>query len=456
MSNAPVINFYPYQRRWKNDHARFKIWMMSRQCGKTFTCTSELVDDCLDAEAIGSRRRWVILSRGERQAREAMEEGVKLHLKAYSLAFKYLEYDWDPNIKAVEIVLPHGSRITALPANPDTARGFSANVLLDEFAFHADSRKIWQALFPVISKRGLKLRVVSTPNGKGNKFYDLMTGGDPVWSRHTTDIYQAVGDGLDRDIDELRRGIADDDAWAQEYELKWLDEASAWLPYDLISSVEHEAAGQPELYQGGLVFIGNDIAIRGDLWVAWVLELVGDVLWTREIRVLKGASFATQDATMDELFARYKVARLAMDQTGMGEKPVEDAKRRYGEHRVEGVLFNGASKQLLATVGKEAFEDRKIRIPMGDVRLRADLHKLKKVTSPTGAPRFVAESDSQGHADRAWAGFLATYAAKDPAVSIDFQALGAGRAADALGGSAAVLPDRGFGSISGGNDFRGF
>ena len=32
-------------------------------------------------------------------------------------------------------------------ANPDTARGFSANVFLDEFAFHKDSREIWKALF---------------------------------------------------------------------------------------------------------------------------------------------------------------------------------------------------------------------------------------------------------------------------------------------------------------------
>lgn len=99
-----------------------------------------------------------------------------------------------------------------------------------------------------------------------------------------------------------------------------------------------------------------------------------------------------------------------MDQTGMGEKPVEDAKGRYGTDRVEGVLFTGPNKLVLATRGKEAFEDRRIRIPEGNVALRADLHKLKKLTGPTGAPRFVAESDSEGHADRAWAGFLAVNA----------------------------------------------
>lgn len=407
----PALPLYPYQRRWVQDESRFKIAMFARQCGKTFTSTLELALDCARADALGQRRRWVILSRGERQAREAMNEGVKLHLAALAAGFKAYDYEWEPGVKALEVELPGGSKITALPANPDTARGFSANVLLDEFAFHQDSRAIWKALFPVISKPGLKLRVISTPNGKGNKFYDLMTGHDDGWSRHTTDIYQAVADGLPRDVEELRRGAGDDDLWAQEFELKWLDEASAWLSFELIASCEHDAAGDPQHYQGGPCFVGVDIAARNDLFVIWVVEQVGDVYWTREIIERRRASFAEQDALLDEVFERYRVLRACMDQTGMGEKPVEDAQRRHGTTRVEGVLFTAANKMTMATAGKEAFEDRKLRIPEGRPELRADLHKLKKVTGPTGTPRFVADSDSTGHADRTWACFLALNAA---------------------------------------------
>ena len=410
----PALPLYGYQRRWVNDDSRFKIAMFARQCGKTFTSTLELALDCARAEAMGQRRRWVILSRGERQAREAMNEGVKLHLAALSAGFQAYDYDWEPGIRALEVELPGGSKITALPANPDTARGFSANVLLDEFAFHQDSRAIWKALFPVISKPGLKLRVISTPNGKGNKFYDLMTGADDGWSRHTTDIYQAVKDGLPRNIEELRRGAGDDDLWAQEFELQWLDEASAWLDFELITSCEHPQAGQPEHYNGGPCFIGVDIASRNDLFVIWVLEQVGDVYWTREIIERKRISFAEQDQLLDEVFQRYRVLRCCMDQTGMGEKPVEDAKRRHGSSRVEGVLFTGPNKLTMATHGKEAFQDRRLRIPEGNSALRADLHKLKKVTSATGTPRFVAESDSAGHADRTWACFLALNASDGP------------------------------------------
>ena len=175
--DGPIL--YTYQRRWVKDDSRFKVGMFARQTGKTFTAALEIVLDCIKAETAGGRARWVILSRGERQAREAMEEGVKRHLQTLQTAYTYAESTFleSTEIKALEVKLDGGSRITALPANPDTARGFSANVLLDEFAFHADSRKIWAALFPVISA-GHKLRVISTPNGKGNKFHELMTDRD--------------------------------------------------------------------------------------------------------------------------------------------------------------------------------------------------------------------------------------------------------------------------------------
>ena len=277
----PVL--YPYQQRWLVDTSRLKAGMFARQTGKTFTATLEIVRDCIDAEDAersGRRKigaaRWVILSRGERQAREAMEEGVKRHLQTLQRAHEYAESNdlGATEAKVLEVRLPGGSRVTALPANPDTARGFSANVLLDEFAFHADSRKIWAALFPVISA-GKKLWVVSTPNGKANKFHELMTGPEDLaaggaekrnpWSRHVVDIHQAVAEGLPRDVGLLRLGLGDPDAWAQEYELEWLDAASAWLPYDLLAGVEHERAGDPQGFTGGPAFIGNDIAVRTDL-----------------------------------------------------------------------------------------------------------------------------------------------------------------------------------------------
>lgn len=143
------------------------------------------------------------------------------------------------------------------------------------------------------------------------------------------------------------------------------------------------------------------------------LEKVGDVLWVRELIARRRISFAEQDFLLEQVMRGYNVVRAAMDQTGMGEKPVEDARKRHGRYRVEGVLFTGARKLDLATALKECMQDRRLRLPQGDRPLRADLHAVRKVTGPTGTPRLQAAGGSDGHADRFWAIALATGAAQE-------------------------------------------
>jgi phage FluMu gp28-like protein len=428
-----AVPLYRYQRNWIADKSKFKIGMMSRQSGKTFTCTLEIADDCVEAESKNQRARWVILSRGERQAREAMEEGVKRHLAAYQKGFEAYEYDWDPDVKAQEIVLPGGSRITALPANPDTARGFSANLLLDEFAFHKDSRGIWKACFPLVSKPGLKLRVISTPNGKSNKFYELMTDAGTGWSRHTTDIYQAVADGLPRNIDELRAGINDPDAWEQEYECKFVDEATAYITYEMITSCEDEKATKElpgPLMIGPEYYLGMDIGRKKDLTIIWLWEKVGDVLWTRMVKKLFREKFSTQ---REVLFAHLPfIRRACIDATGLGTQLGEEAVERFGS-KVEAVTFTGPVKEDLAVTIRRRFEDRTCRVPI-DREIRDDLHSVKKITTAAGNIRFDAERTEDGHADRFWAAALGTHAASTPAAPIEFQSTGQAREHTKMGG----------------------
>lgn len=420
-----ALTFLPYQKAWIADQARYKVGMFTRRGGKTFGSSGEIVDQCIQAEIDGRKERWTILSRSENTAKEAMEDALKPITRAFWAAYnvfaqgaapefvedEFYSREWDATYKTHEVRFPGGSRIVALSANPDAARGFGGNLLLDEFAFHRDSRAIWRAAFPVAARGGHKIRVISTPNGKGNKFYELMTAEDNGWSKHHVDIYQAVEQGLDVNIDELRAGMADEDAWKQEFEIQWLDEAASWLSFDLIASCEDPLAGRPIRYNDGMVYVGVDIAARNDLFVIWVLEREDGVLVTREVIARKRISFAEQDRLLDDVMRRYRVARLAIDQTGMGEKPVEDAIRRYGEARVDGVLFSAPVKLDLASGLKEAMQDRTVLIPQGDAVLRADLHAIKSVVGPTGIRRLVADTDTDGHADRFWALALAVGAA---------------------------------------------
>ncbi|CAJ0889096.1 phage terminase large subunit family protein [Ralstonia mannitolilytica] len=414
--NRPIL--YPYQRRYLADTARFKAGMWSRQTGKTFTTTLEAVLDVLEAEAAGRVSRWTILSVSRDRALDAMDNGVKLHLRAIGAAFEALDEPLDVDELAHVVRIGHrGSYIRAIASKPSTARGMSDNLILDEFAHHQDNRAIWTALLPVVSRPDLKLRVISTPNGRGDKFYEIMTAPDSLFSRHVVTIYDAVRDGLPRNVDELKRAMSDPIAWAQEFECQFIDEATAWLPYDLIDGCEDAAA--PGKYAGGPVYVGMDFAARGDLTVIAVLEQVGDVLWLRELIELRATSFAAQLAELDRVMRQYRVIRAALDQTGLGEMPVQEAQRRHGSYRVEGVLFSPARKLDMATALKEAMEDRRLRLPAGHAALRADLHSVQRVAGPTGAPRLVAERSEQGHADRFWALALAVSASLDAAPAYD-------------------------------------
>ncbi len=409
-----AVQLLPYQIESFKDRSRLKLLMWSRGARKTFTCTLEIVDSIFSQEAAGQRDEWTILSAGDRQAIEAIQH-AKRHCVAYLMNAvnvikgEFVSEDGKRRYTTHEIRFPKGSVIRSVPANPDTARGYTTNFYLDEFSIHEKPNEIWRAVYP--SLRGKKRMIISsTPKGgRASKFYQIVHDETSLWSRHEIDIHEAVRQGLPVDIEEEKAAMGDPDGWAQEYELKWIDEASVWLPYELIQRCEHENADRPELYSNGATFIGNDIGRRKDLWVAWVIERVGDVLWTREISVLRGASFHEQDEEMDRLIRRYHPSRIAMDQTGIGEKPVEDMQRRYGEAMVEGVVFSNNSKYVLATTLKQAFENFRWRIPINK-EVRDDLHKLKRTTTLSGAPKFDADADELGHADRAWAGALALYA----------------------------------------------
>lgn len=412
---AAAVPLYGFQQRWFRDRSRFKIGCMARQIGKSFGVALEAVDDAM---ATGSD--WVLLSAGERQSKELMSK-VKMHCQAYALAASEIESSefWLGDIRytLLTITLPNGARIMGLPANPDTARGFSANVVLDEFAFHKDSDRIWSALFPTIS-RGYKIRIVSTPQGLGNRFHSLFTG-DNEWSKHLVDIYQAVADGVPHNIDELKKGIDDEDAWQQEFECKFIDEASAWLTYEMIAACQNDTVGEEILWSdfnldtylfnpapGARRFAGMDIGRKKDLSVIDVEEQVGDVFWNRLTLIMHKVTFSEQRDLLLRIVRKFNCERVCIDATGIGAQIAEDTVKQLGTYAAEQVEFTLKVKQDLAVRTRHLFEDKLCRIAVSR-KLRDDLHAVKKTTTAAGNVRFDAERTKEGHADRFWAKSLA-------------------------------------------------
>ena len=64
----------PYQREFVSDKSRFKIWLSSRQIGKSFGTSFEAAADC--AKHPGAE--WLVMSAGQRQADEWMLKASRL------------------------------------------------------------------------------------------------------------------------------------------------------------------------------------------------------------------------------------------------------------------------------------------------------------------------------------------------------------------------------------------
>ncbi len=254
-----AINLLPYQTRWVKDDSKLKIAVKARQIGYSFAATLRAVFKCLEYKTT-----WVFLSKGERQSRLLMEK-VQDHIRTCGIVARASESEYfeGTSLKQLEVRFPNGSVIYGLPANPDTARGYTGHVTLDEFAFHADADKIYAALFPTIT-RGYGIEVISTPNGTQGKFYELAkaaglvdgvlgTGGwglgekllptpstqhpaPNTRSLHSCDVYDAVRDGLQIDIALLRSGCEDESAWQQEFCCQFVSTVENFISPELLAA----------------------------------------------------------------------------------------------------------------------------------------------------------------------------------------------------------------------------
>lgn len=418
----PPVPLTEYQLKWVKDDARFKIGMINRQGGKSFGTSLEAVSG-----ALRQKTKWVFLSAGERQSKELMLTAAN-HLRAYNKAIDVIEEGFkaedSTEYKQLELILPNGSRIIGLPANPYTARGHSAHILLDEFAFHKDSGAIWKALFPTVT-RGYRIRIISTPQGRQNMFYRLWANAEASgYSAHKVTIYDAVRMGLElkddkgRIIspDELKKALNDDEAWEQEYMCEFLDETTALLTYEMIGECESDRC----LWDGisyknapkGNYYIGMDIGRKKDLSVIWTLEDTGSELLTREILVMEKMPFREQQEQLHARLAALSPVKVCIDATGIGAMLAEEAARYFP--CVEEVMFTSASKEEMATKTRKAFEDRQIRIPI-ERDVRDDLHSIRKTVTQAGNIRYDADrTETKGHADRFWAMALAIQATTAP------------------------------------------
>jgi phage FluMu gp28-like protein len=435
----------PYQKKWIRDGSRLKLMEKSRQIGMTWTAAYNVVRE---ACRVGARSDFWIASRDELQGRLFVEDCAKwadvLHAAALCWRSEVLVKD---GVRVDAVRFANGRELHALSSSENSQAGKRGTRILDEFALHADPRRLYAIASPGITWGG-RIEILSTHRGSGNYFNTLVReaceGGNPKgFSLHRVTLQDAVEQGLLRKLKDklspddprvtmskdeylqfVRNGCPDEESWLEEYCCVPSDDSASFLPLDLIRAAEYESfdAGVEKFpawdvpvedlkRMKGSLYLGVDVGRERDLTVMWLVEVIGGNAFTRKLVCLDRVMFSAQEDRLYELLSLPRLKRCCIDETGIGRQFAERAAQKFGERRVEGLTLTAALKEELVYPVKAALENGALKVPPVD-GVRVDLRSIRRECASGGMLRFTAERGKFGHADRFWALALALRAAR--------------------------------------------
>ena len=429
--------FLPYQRKWIMDASRLKILEKSRQIGMSFATAYRCVRKQLNENAHFDI--W-ISSRDELQAKLFLED-CKHFAKLLHLAFKdcgLVVLDNENRSSAHVLEFENQRRIHSLSSNPNAQAGKRGSRILDEFALHPNQEELYQITYPGITWGG-QLEIISTHRGCGNVFYQILDeiknkGNPKGFSHHKITLENALDQGFltklkkklpkedpRHDMDEaayfdfIKAGCYDEETFLQEYMCVPEKNEGAFLPWEMILACEYDISENWEVSAENLrdkeLYMGIDIGRSHDKTVIWVLERISGKLLARRFIEISKERFSEQEQKVNHLLKSFKIRRVCIDKTGIGQQFCERLEEQFGKKCIEGIHFNSTSKETLAYALKNSFEDKAIRIP-NQLALRKDLRSIRKIITPRGNLQFLAKQTQSGHADAFWALALAIHASQ--------------------------------------------
>ena len=477
---APTV-LLPYQQDWIADQAAVKVCEKSRRVGLSW---AEAADAALTGAAdrsAGGDDTWYI-GYNQDMAKEFIRD-VGFWAKHYQLAAGEMEEevikDEDKDILTFVIKFASGFRVTALSSRPSNLRGKQGRVVIDEAAFHDDLQGLIKAAMALLMWGG-KVRIVSTHDGDGNPFNELVLdcrAKKVPYSLHRIEFKAAVAQGLFQRI-----CLSTGREWTPEAEAAWVAEMYAFygdhaaeeldvipssgsgayltraqieacmaeaipvlrlaLPdgFSLLAAHLREAEVQDWCEQQLLPhllaldpqqdhFFGEDFARSGDLTAIWPLAQTKTLdLVTPFVVELRNVPFEQQKQILFYLVSRLPRFRAgAMDARGNGQYLAEVAMQKYGPTRIAQVMLSTEWYRENMPPFKAAIEDRSLVLPK-DADVLADLRTVRMEKGVAKVPDNARVRGSDGrdrHGDTAIALVMATYAVfqMEPA-PIEFKALG--------------------------------
>ena len=229
---AWVGTFYPFQREWLLEPARFALCLKSRQIGISHTTAACAV---LWGAFLGETA--TIISVGEREALEVLEKA-----KRHSIVLTRLGSTWARHrAMSEEVTFVNGGRVIALPASSG-GRSFSGNVFLDEFAYVQRPERVWDGA-SAVTMHGYRMRVASTPDGMDNAFANLWhsDASSRGYARHTFTLQRALDEGMKVSLDDCwKMAKGDKRLFAQLFECCFLLSGRSFFDADRMLAMDQQ------------------------------------------------------------------------------------------------------------------------------------------------------------------------------------------------------------------------
>lgn len=455
LSDGREPTFLGYQTAWANDEHIMLIAEKSRQIGWTWTSAHGVAHrHAIKGYALDT---WGT-SRDDMQAMLAVNDcktfATILHAGATDLGRQIID---TRGSSAHVLSFANGTKYYSLSSNPDAQAGKRGNRIGDEFALNKENRMLYAIMEPGVTWGGY-IWLFSTHRGSANYFNTLLRearekGNPKGWHVYRVTLQDALECGflfkLQKKLPEsdprqlmdeqayfdfVRSKAADEESFQQEYMCVPSDDATAFIPYELLDGSKIADADTDYTVNQlreckGELFLGVDIGRTHDLTVFWVVERYGGIRFTRSVIAMQNTPFAQQEKQFYALMDLPNMRRAAIDKTGIGFQFAERGADKYG-HRAEGVLFSGPVKEQLAYPVKAGLEDKTFRVP-DDKFVQADFRSIRKEVTSAGNIRFAGDRTKDGHADRFWGAALALYAATESNAFVFAPCPGTGRRANA-------------------------
>jgi len=178
------------------------------------------------------------------------------------------------------------------------------------------------------------------------------------------------------------------------------------------------ASGRPTSAQTsrGDYWVGVDLGKKVDYSVVAVIRKDGDIFRLVGMKVFPlGTDYTGEAGVIGFLKVLNQklptIHKFLLDQTGIGESVVEDAKRAVPH--VEGVMLSEPSKQDIMNFLKMMMQQKRFLIPY-QLELANELNIERFQLTKTGKIQYSHPDGT--HDDRTWALALALYSTRGPAV----------------------------------------